>query len=279
MREELVWMELPLANDTIYTGHFFEKILVRGGIYMKLRHSAPVLLGAFLFCGSAFATPVGSGSFNLSGTVMGTTTGLNFYLNTLGDQKAVTVNPAVGAFAGLAADTIETVQNLTAANGVTPGTNFNFQNWIQLSNGINLNATQIAINTSIPVCTGSAFDNPMAPVACRPNATSPVVLLQKGDQAGAPNGVTASVIINGFAHFAGDTDLTPYIGTLNAADSDFTTVSSLVTAYNANGGVPAVGYQASFTTSVIPEPMTMAFLGLGLLAVGICRRTSSDLRA
>jgi len=247
---------------------------------MKLRHSAAIFLGVLLISGLAVATPVGSGSFNLSGTVMGTTTGLNFYLNSLGDQKGVTVNPAIGAFAGLPAATQQTVQNLTVANGVTPGTNFNFQNWIQLSNGINLDATQIAINASIPVCTGTTFDNPAAALGCRPNATSPVVLLQKGDQAGNPNGVSASLIINGFAHFAGQTDLTPFIGTLNAADSDFSTVSSLVAAYNANGGVPAVGYHASFTTvTAIPEPMTMAFLGLGLLGVGLCRRTRSDLRA
>src|SRR2546423_9542283 len=124
---------------------------------MKLRQNAAVFLGALLFCGSAVATPVGSGSFNLSGTVMGTTTGLNFYLNSFGDQKALTVNPAIGAFAGLPAATQQTVQNLTVANGVTPGTNFNFQNWVQLSDGINLDATQIAINTTIPVCTGTTF--------------------------------------------------------------------------------------------------------------------------
>ena len=244
---------------------------------MKLRHSAPVLLGALLFCGYALATPVGAGSFNLVGSVMGTSTGLNFYEFTPGDQLGLAVNPAVGAFAGLTPGTQQTVKNLTAGNGVIPGTNFNFQNWVVLTDGINLNATQIAINTSVPVCAGTAFDNPMAPMACRPNATSPVVLLQKGDQLGNPNGVTASLIINGFAHFVGDSDLTPFIGTLNAADSDFTTVSSLVTAYNANGGVPPVGYQASFTTSaIIPEPMTMAFLGLGLLAIGAFRKTSSD---
>jgi len=245
---------------------------------MNLRQNAAALLGALLFSGLAFATPVGSGSFNLAGTVMGSTSGLNFYLNTFGDQKAVTVNPSVGAFAGLSAATVETVQNLTVGNGVTPP-NFNFPNWIQLTDGINLNATQIAINTTIPVCAGTAFDNPAAALGCRPNATSPVVLLQKGDQVGNPNGVSASLIINGFAHFAGDTDLTPFIGTLNAADSDFTTVSALVAAYNANGGVPAVGYQASFTTLAVPEPMTMAFLGLGLLGIGIFRRTRSNSRA
>jgi len=247
---------------------------------MKLRHSAAMLFGALIICGSAAATPVGAGSFNLSGTVMGTTTGLNFYLATLGDQKGVVVNPAVGAFSGLVAASQQTVQNLTVGNGVIPGTAFNFQNWVQLSDGINLNATQIAINTSIPVCSGTAFDNPANALGCRPNATSPVVLLQKGDQAGNPNGVSASLIINGFAHFAGDPDLTPFIGTLNAADSDFSTVSSLVAYYNANGGVPAVGYQASFTTvTAVPEPITMAFLGLGLLGVGVCRKTRSDRRA
>ena len=242
---------------------------------MNLRQNAAALLGALLFSGLAVATPVGAGSFNLAGTVMGTTSGLNFYLNTFGDEKGVSVNPSLGAFSGLSAATVETVRDLTVANGVTPP-NFNFPNWIQLSNGINLNATQIAINTAIPVCAGTAFDNPLAALGCRPNATSPVVFLQKGDQAGNPNGVSASLIINGFAHFVGDTDLTPFIGTLNAADSDFTTVSSLVAAYNANGGVPAVGYQASFTTMAVPEPMTMAFLGLGLLGIGIFRRTHSN---
>lgn len=247
---------------------------------MKLRHSASVLLGALLFiCSSAFATPVGAGSFNITGSVMGTSTGLNFFFNAPGDQKGGITLPATGAFSGLTAGSQQTVQNLTVANGVIPGTNFNFQNWIQLSNGINLNATQIPINTSIPVCTGTAFDSPTSPMPCRPTATSPVVLLQKGDQAGAPNGVTASLVINGFAHFTGDSDLTPFIGTFNAADSDFTTVSSLVTDYIARGGVPEVSYQASFTTTVIPEPMTMAFLGLGLLAVGACRRTKSNRKA
>jgi len=242
---------------------------------MNLRQNAAALLGALLFSGLAVATPVGAGSFNLAGTVMGTTSGLNFYLNTFGDEKGVSVNPSLGAFSGLSAATVETVRDLTVANGVTPP-NFNFPNWIQLSNGINLNATQIAINTAIPVCAGTAFDNPLAALGCRPNATSPVVFLQKGDQAGNPNGVSASLIINGFAHFAGDMDLTPFIGTLNAADSDFTTVSALVAAFNANGGVPAVGYQASFTTMAVPEPMTMAFLGLGLLGIGIFRRTHSN---
>jgi hypothetical protein len=256
-----------------------KSVVLKGGIeIMKLRQNAAALLGALLFSGLAIATPVGSGTFNLSGTVMGSTSGLNFYLTTFGDQTGVTVNPATGAFAGLAADTKETIQNLTVANGVTPP-NFNFPNWVKLTDGINLDATQIAINTTIPVCTGTAFDNPVAAMGCRPNATSPVVLLQKGNQAGAPNGVSASLIINGSAHFAGDTDLTPFIGTLNAADSDFTTVSALVAAYNANGGVPAVGYQASFTTLAVPEPMTMAFLGLGLLGIGIFRRTHSNNKA
>jgi hypothetical protein len=248
---------------------------------MKLRHSAPVLLGALLFiCGSAFATPVGAGSFNITGTVMGSTTGLDFFFSAPGDQKGAITLPVTGAFSGLTAGSQQTVQNLTAGNGVIPGTNFNFQNWIQLTNGINLNATQIPINASIPVCTGTAFDNPLNPMPCRPTATSPVVLLQKASQAGDPNGVTASLVINGSAHFAGDSDLTPFIGTFNAADSDFTTVSALVSAYNANGGVPEVSYQASFTTTtVIPEPMTMAFLGLGLLAVGAYGRTRSNRKA
>jgi hypothetical protein len=243
---------------------------------MKLRHSAPVLLGALLFCGSAFGTPVGAGTFNITGTVVGTSTGLNFFFNTAGDQKGAITLPATGVFSGLTAGSQQTVQNLTVGNGVIPGTNFNFQNWIQLSDGINLNATQIPINTTVPVCTGTAFDNPANPLPCRPTATSPVVLLQTASQSGGPNGVTASLTINGFAHFVGDTDLTPFIGTFNAADSSFTTVSQLVSAYNANGGVPEVSYQASFTTMVVPEPMTMAFLGFGLLAIGVCRRTSSN---
>ena len=233
---------------------------------MKLAHSSFVLAAVFAFSGLAFADPiVGYGVFALSGTVTGTLTGLDFYLNTSipPDQTGIIVQPTLGMFSSLAAGTQETILDLTSANGVAPGSQFDFANWIKLTDGINLDATTIPINASIAVCVGNAFDH--AGDQCRPNAHSPIILTQGG------NGVSARVEVDGVAHYGTSTNDTPFVGLFNAPATRYATISSFLTAFDASGGIPDVSYTAQFTTTVVPEPRSLILTCLGLIGLLVVR--------
>ena len=112
----------------------------------------PVLAG-FLMSIPAFGTVVGAGTFNLSGTAVGTTTGISFYFAAPGDNTGTINLPTSGVFASLAPGTHETILALSAPQ-VIPGTSFDFENWITLTDGINLDATSIPIPI-FPVCPSS----------------------------------------------------------------------------------------------------------------------------
>jgi len=189
---------------------------------------------------------------------------LTFFLNSSGDQTGIVFHPTLGVFAGLAPGTQETINDLTAANGVSPGTPFDFVNWIVLTNGINLDATNIPIDSAVAVCSGTTFD--VAGDQCRPNAASPVILTQ------GTNGVSARLEVNGWAHFAGSTAETPFEGLFNAPATRFATISSLVSAYQANGGIPDVSYTAQFTTTAVPEPTPLFLAGAALVGLGVFRK-------
>ena len=234
-----------------------------------------VLLAGTVAASSAFATTVGAGSFSLSGTAVGSATGINFYLITPGDQKASVNLPTTGIFAppsptALLPTTVETIRNLDG--GVTPGTPFNFTNWIQLTDGINLDATSIPI-PSFPVCpaTGAQANG----FQCRPDAASPVVLTQ------TVTGVQARLGVMGNAHFVSDPTLTPYTALFTAPSTPYATIADFETAFNANGGsIPAVSYSASFDTmpsAGVPEPAALWLASAGLVGFGLIRRRKSSL--
>jgi hypothetical protein len=205
----------------------------------------------------------------MSGSVVGTSMGLNFYLAAPGDNAGNSNLPVSGAFSGLVPDVTQVINPLTVAGGAIPGTTFDVANWIVLTDGINLDATSIPIPSEYPVCSASVT------TACRPDAASPIVLVQKYSLTGTPNGVSASLVVNGNAHFATSTTDTPFVGVFSASDTQYLTVSELVAAYLAQGNIPAVSYAANFTTtaaSTVPEPSALALIGGGLLGLGFLRR-------
>ena len=235
---------------------------------LATRILSTTFLAGILSSSSLFAATVGNGSFYLGGTAQGMTNGLAFFLTGLGDQHAVALSPFTGIFAppastALTAGTTQTIRDLTTTNGVIPGTNFDFVNWIQLSDGINFDAMTLPIPTMVPVCTGGEAIG----TSCRVNALSPVLLTQ------GPFGVSASLNIFGSAHFAGDTTLTPFSAFFTAPSVNFPTIAQFLAAFNSSGEIPNVGYTVNIiTTSAVPEPATMAIIGLGAVGLGIFGR-------
>jgi hypothetical protein len=243
---------------------------------MILKNASRVL-GAlatvFLLHGVVSAATVGAGRFDLTGTVYVTNTSFLFgYFSnptaTSADERAAVVLPTEGAFAGLAAGNVETIHNLlTPSNGapfgpgpVVPGSSFTLAPFVELTTiGVNLDLTganPIPVGAP-PVCSGTSFDAPGSICTAQPG--SPVVLSQ------GSTGVSATMSLSGLAHFVGDTDTnTLFTGHFNAS-FDGEKISTLLAQLAANGFI-RTGWQADFTTNVVPEPASMALIGAGLFA-------------
>ena len=228
-----------------------------------------LIASALMLSGSASAATVGAGSFNLGGTAVGNTGGVSFYYTTPGDMTSVIEQPTTGVFASLTSGTPEAVMPLTTANGVTPGMTFDLVDFVTLTDGIDLDATSLPIPSGLSACptSGTIANN----TSCLVNAMSPVVLTQTA------TGVSASLTLYGQAHYAGQTDYTPFIGLFNAPSTNFATVSDFQDYFDTHSGnIPPVSYAASFTTmptSSTPEPGTLAVVALGLIGCGFYRRS------
>ena len=242
---------------------------------MKLSSASRVvgaLASLFILSGLASAdSVVGAGQFNLSGTIYVSQTSDLFGYNAVpspaaSDQMAGVILPSTGAFAGLAAGTLVPISNLLGPDNtppgiVTPGTPFFLPNFITLPDGIDVDLTQIPINTSVPVCSSGG------PTTCRAYAASPIVLTE------GPTGVTASLNLIGQAHFSGSSTNSPLVGRLstNFTEAGFNTIAGLLSNFNSMGYI-VNQYSANFSTtapSTVPEPASMAMLGAGLFALGL----------
>jgi hypothetical protein len=100
--------------------------------------------------------------------------------------------------------------------------------------------------------------------AANPDGLSPFNLQDTNSGFTANFNVAGNVINNT------DGSVSPFTGTFSATFNGTSYQADLATI--ATGGTVTNPYSATFTATVVPEPMTFSLFGIGLLALGLCRR-------
>jgi len=250
---------------------------------------SPRFLSAFFatLCGIAspalFAAPIGTGTVNLSGSVGVSASAVDFFGNPgsgcstpgVGIDGCFAVNvPLAGAFSvGLTPLTVGgTIQDLVNPPTPISGPVFVSQ-FIAFNNGVFFDLTHIAPGGA-GACDMSQVNN--GNYSCTPvigSAISPFTLTN------SPDGTNASVFFNvkvdAYTGTPG-TGTTPYGGgfTTQATGKN---IAGILADINAGGTVNAA-YSANFSGTDIPEPGTVALMGIGLGAIlfSRMRRKSND---
>jgi hypothetical protein len=235
-------------------------------------------------CGIAspglFAASIGTGSVNFTGSAGVSAVAVDFFGDPasgcssagVGLLGCIAVNvPLTGAFAtGLTPLTVGgTIQDLV--NPPISGANF-LSGFITFSNGIFFDLTYIVPGGAAP-CDAALVNN--ANYSCTPvigGVTSPFTLTNSSDASNAS--VFFNVQVDAYTGTAA-TGTTPYVGAFNTPSAG-KNIAGILQDINSGATVNAA-YSANFVGSDVPEPGTIALLGIGLGAIvlGSFRRKSS----
>jgi hypothetical protein len=222
------------------------------------------------------ATPVGTGSFGLSGNLEVTPTSVLFGLgspptaggSTETQHALISADVNTGGFATLVHGQIASIQNITSMPAFPSGA-ISIPQWIVLPNNIDLDLTNVVFNTTVPICsTTGASDAPGTTCRVMLGSTqSPILLTELGPGIG----VYAQIGVLGNAYSgSASTGTSPFNGIISDqfTAAGETTISGLLNTFITQGFIEGDNYSGGFSVNIVPEPGMLAGVGLGMLVLG-----------